>query len=36
MFETNFSGYNKIWGAQKIAGIAHECPPWLWACTYSK
>jgi len=28
MFKTNFSGHNKIWGAQKIwGGTASECPP---------
>jgi len=27
MFKTNFSGHNKILGAQKMGSSAPECPP---------
>jgi len=33
MFETNFSGHNKIWEDKNKVGVtAPEWPPWLRAC----
>jgi len=36
MFETNFSGHNKIWGAQKFVGSCSRMPLWLRAWFFER